>query len=76
MTKCTIVYYKIIEKFKNKTKHTVGTMESRPVVTLFEELSITVCFKPVSYTHLDVYKRQVFDEICLSVCSINHVTWA
>ena len=25
------------------------------------ELKVAYCYKPVSYTHLDVYKRQVYN---------------
>ena len=36
-------------------------------------LEVMIAIAPVSYTHLDVYKRQSIDRICL--CAIGQEEW-
>ena len=40
----------------------------RSSVVLYKTFKIVDCVAPVSYTHLDVYKRQVCVCVCVCVC--------
>ena len=42
---------------------TTGTL-ALTAASYFEDITLTIGLTPVSYTHLDVYKRQVLHVIC------------
>ena len=46
-------------KYKNYPRHTVGLRKVFPARVLLQSSPWRTCLCPVSYTHLDVYKRQV-----------------
>ena len=59
-----VIGYKIffIDVFNQNYVKNFLEIGLKPTSTLVSEFfeAITTCFNPVSYTHLDVYKRQVF----------------
>ena len=47
-----------IQKLIKEGRVTVGDKKEKPGCRLKVEDSVVICVPPVSYTHLDVYKRQ------------------
>ena len=55
----------VLKKLKEMNKQSfqkvicITQFTNQTICNMLEELGVTYCFKSVSYTHLDVYKRQV-----------------
>ena len=61
-------FYDLIITWDNPVNYYVGSMEQLEILENHyiknnNELSVSKDDKPVSYTHLDVYKRQVYNSV-------------